>query len=76
MGVCSSSAKVDPTPSRPLNVIIIGLDNAGKTTLKTVFDGKVGASVVPTVGLSRPLVFQKEDFTVSVYDVGGQKGFR
>jgi hypothetical protein len=23
---------------RPLNVIIIGLDNAGKTTLKTVFD--------------------------------------
>ena len=70
MGSCKSkSAKVDPI-TRSIVTMICGIDNAGKTTLKTVLNDQLDASVVPTVGFSKPLTKVIDDFNTKIYDLG------
>lgn len=76
MGSCKSkSAKVNPI-NRPIVTMICGIDNAGKTTLKTVLNDQLDAFVVPTVGFSKPLNQVIDDFNTTIYDLGGGATFR
>ena len=54
---------------------IVGLANAGKSTLLNVLaDGK-SADTAPTIGLDVKLV-QRENVTMKCWDLGGQTAFR
>jgi small GTP-binding protein len=60
-------------------IIVVGLDNAGKTSLLSRFGGKLGiddlASLEPTRGVSRRQIDTK-DMNFLIWDFGGQKDHR
>ena len=64
---------------RKITLLVIGLDDAGKTTaIKSLTGAKPGPeleSVTPTVGFSRSECKYK-GFRVTFYDLGGSKAFR
>ncbi len=60
-------------------VIVIGLNNAGKTAILSKFGGKLGisdlAKLKPTKGINRQEV-KTSELTLSIWDFGGQKDYR
>ena len=55
--------------------LILGLDNAGKTTILKTFKGEIALNLPPTKGFN----FQKFDYnntTFILWDLGGQKSIR
>ncbi len=66
---------------QPIKLVIIGMENAGKTTILDVLTGKINQetnkppSMNPTKGVDRSVVlfFEKE---TKVWDFGGQESFR
>lgn len=70
-----------PLPQSSLKIALVGLGNAGKTTLKNMFFEKwtneMAKNVVPTIGveiLPKYLEFIKQN--IFILDYGGQKAFR
>uniref|UniRef100_A0A7S1CG51 ADP-ribosylation factor-like protein 13B n=1 Tax=Bicosoecida sp. CB-2014 TaxID=1486930 RepID=A0A7S1CG51_9STRA len=59
------------TENRKMTVVLIGLDNAGKTTVLADFRGDKNPYIAPTVGFSKPLEMKRGKFYVTVYDLGG-----
>jgi ADP-ribosylation factor-like protein 2 len=58
-----------------MRLLILGLDNAGKTTLLKKFSGENTDEVSPTLGFNiKTLVYQ--DFKLNCWDVGGQATIR
>jgi ADP-ribosylation factor-like protein 6 len=57
------------------NILIIGLDNAGKTTLIKKLKSKKTKSTVPTIGFSKDS-FSKKNFKFDVFDMSGQQKYR
>lgn len=65
----------------PIKLVIMGMENAGKTTIMDVLTGKINVtpnkppSMNPTKGVERStlLFFEKE---TKVWDFGGQESFR
>merc|ERR1719261_356101 len=51
-----------------MRLLILGLDNAGKTTIVKKFNGEDIEEIPPTLGY--------EQFKLSIWDVGGQKTIR
>ncbi|KJH43580.1 ADP-ribosylation factor family protein [Dictyocaulus viviparus] len=60
---------------REIRVLILGLDNAGKTTITKKFLGEDLSSVEPTLGFNIKTV-EFQGFTINFWDVGGQKSLR
>ena len=66
---------------REMRVLVLGLDNAGKTTLVAALrgdaplDGGGGADIAPTVGF-RIDTLQLGAYQLHVWDVGGQRALR
>ena len=59
-----------------LTIILIGLDNAGKTTLLYGLKNELPKSdVTPTIGF-RPSKLVSGKYTIQWFDVGGAKNFR
>lgn len=60
-------------------IIVVGLDNAGKTAILTKFGGKLGitdlASIKPTKGLARKHI-KTSTLDLFIWDFGGQETFR
>ncbi len=60
-------------------VVVIGLDNAGKTAILTKFGGKLGindlAKLKPTKGINRQQ-FKSDDLELVIWDFGGQQQYR
>ncbi|MFX1276397.1 MAG: ADP-ribosylation factor-like protein [Promethearchaeota archaeon] len=60
-------------------VVVVGLDNAGKTAILTKFGGRLGindlAKLKPTKGISRKK-FKSDDLELVVWDFGGQEQYR
>ncbi len=60
-------------------VVVVGLDNAGKTAILTKFGGRLGiselASLKPTKGVNRQFIEGKH-LDLLVWDFGGQEGYR
>ncbi|KAJ1370048.1 ADP-ribosylation factor-like protein 2 [Parelaphostrongylus tenuis] len=60
---------------REIRVLILGLDNAGKTTVTKKFLGEDLTSIEPTLGFNIMTV-EFKGFTINFWDVGGQKSLR
>jgi len=62
-------------------VIVVGLDNAGKTAILNKFGGKLGiedlATLAPTKGVDRRNIqMEDSDVELFIWDMGGQKKYR
>eukprot|EP00736_Rhodelphis_marinus_P011692 Rmarinus@m.18379 len=56
-------------------ILLLGLDNAGKTTILKALSEEEINHVVPTQGFNVKSI-QKEGFKLNVWDIGGQKSIR
>ncbi len=60
---------------KELRILILGLDNAGKTTILRKFCGDPIDTVEPTLGFNIKTL-ELNNFALNVWDVGGQKTIR
>jgi len=60
---------------KEIRILILGLDNAGKTTIVKKFNGEDINTISPTLGFNIKTLFFK-DFKLSIWDVGGQVSIR
>ncbi|KAI9905405.1 hypothetical protein PsorP6_013626 [Peronosclerospora sorghi] len=74
MGLLSILKKVKEK-EREIRVLILGLDNAGKTTILKKFMGQDITEISPTLGFEIQ-TFEYKDFKLNVWDVGGQQTIR
>lgn len=74
MGLLSILKKVKEK-ERELRILVLGLDNAGKTTVLRKFTGEDVSTVEPTLGFSIKTV-EHMGFRLNVWDVGGQRSIR
>jgi ADP-ribosylation factor-like protein 2 len=58
-----------------MRILMLGLDNAGKTTILLKFCGEDICEIPPTVGFNIKTI-AVDRFKVNVWDVGGQKSIR
>ncbi|XP_058700250.1 ADP-ribosylation factor-like protein 14 [Poecile atricapillus] len=58
------------------NILMLGLDSAGKSTLLCKFRYKDDFLTMPTIGFNVDMIEAGKDFTLTVWDVGGQKKMR
>ena len=61
--------------SRKLEVVLVGLENSGKTTLLNVLSSGQPLETVPTIGLNVKIV-TKGGITMKCWDIGGQAAYR
>nr|XP_018905918.1 PREDICTED: ADP-ribosylation factor-like protein 13B isoform X1 [Bemisia tabaci] len=62
--------KFRTTDYRNISILLIGLDNAGKTSIANGISGNLTNPVLPTVGFSSVSIKFKK-YSVTLYDVGG-----
>jgi len=60
---------------KEVRLLILGLDNAGKTTIMRKFNGEETDSIAPTLGFNIKTV-EYGGFKLSFWDVGGQQTIR
>ncbi|XP_074889283.1 ADP-ribosylation factor-like protein 14 [Buteo buteo] len=58
------------------NILILGLDYAGKSTLLYKFKYNDVFLTIPTIGFNVDMIETKKDFTLTFWDVGGQQKMR
>lgn len=58
-----------------MRILVLGLDNAGKTTIIKRLNGEDIDTVAPTLGF-KISTFNYEPYTLNIWDVGGQKSLR
>ena len=64
-----------PPVSYPLTIVILGLEQAGKTTLLRTIMGKKFEQTLTTIGMNVELISYK-GYTIQAIDIGGQQVFR
>eukprot|EP00124_Ichthyophonus_hoferi_P001417 Ihof_evm6s73 gene=Ihof_evmTU6s73 len=60
---------------REVRVLMLGLDNAGKTTIVKKFNGEDINTISPTLGFNIK-TFEFLGYKLNIWDVGGQKSLR
>ncbi|XP_075450142.1 ADP-ribosylation factor-like protein 13B isoform X2 [Ascaphus truei] len=75
MANCCSWLKRWREPVRKVTLLMVGLDNAGKTATVKGIQGESPEDVAPTVGFSKADVKQGK-FDVTMFDLGGGKRIR
>ncbi|XP_076056727.1 ADP-ribosylation factor-like protein 3 [Oratosquilla oratoria] len=75
MGLLSLLRKLKATPDRELRILLLGLDNAGKTTLLKKLASEDITHITPTQGFNIKSV-QSDGFKLNVWDIGGQRKIR
>ncbi|CAH1111239.1 unnamed protein product [Psylliodes chrysocephalus] len=60
---------------KEMRILLLGLDNAGKTTILKRFNGEPINTISPTLGFNIKTLEHK-GFKLNVWDVGGQKSLR
>ncbi|XP_014242380.1 ADP-ribosylation factor-like protein 3 isoform X2 [Cimex lectularius] len=75
MGLLSILRRLKSSPERELRLLLLGLDNAGKTTLLKKLASEDINHVTPTQGFNIKTV-QSDGFKLNVWDIGGQKKIR
>mmetsp|Transcript_14647 Transcript_14647/g.17832 ORF Transcript_14647/g.17832 Transcript_14647/m.17832 type:complete len:178 (+) Transcript_14647:181-714(+) len=61
--------------TKKLDIVVIGLENSGKTTLLSVLVHGEPVETVPTIGLNVK-VFKKGSVSMKCWDIGGQAQYR
>lgn len=75
-GLLSLLRSLYKNKEKELRILLLGLDNAGKTTiLKIMAEEKDIEQVKPTLGFNIKAV-QAAGFKLNVWDIGGQKKIR
>lgn len=62
-------------PEKELRLLLLGLDNAGKTTILKVLASEDINHVTPTAGFNIKSVIS-DGFKLNVWDIGGQRKIR
>lgn len=75
MGLLAILRKLKSSPDRELRILLLGLDNAGKTTLLKQLASEETTNITPTQGFNIKSV-QSEGFKLNVWDIGGQRKIR
>merc|ERR1712029_374725 len=75
MGLLSILRKLKSSPERELRILLLGLDNAGKTTILKSLASEDISTITPTQGFNIKSV-QSEGFKLNVWDIGGQRKIR
>ncbi len=60
---------------KDVKILLLGLDNAGKTTILKTISGESSKNVGPTKGFNVKLV-EKDCFKFTFWDLGGQESIR
>jgi ADP-ribosylation factor-like protein 2 len=60
---------------REVRLLILGLDNAGKTTILRKFSGEAIDKIEPTLGFNIKTL-EHAGYSVNFWDIGGQKSIR
>ncbi|KAN0028669.1 hypothetical protein ACTFIV_010518 [Dictyostelium citrinum] len=60
---------------KELRILMLGLDNAGKTTILKKFNGEDISTISPTLGFNIQTLMYKE-YKLNIWDIGGQKTLR
>ncbi|KAJ7374358.1 ADP-ribosylation factor-like protein 2 [Desmophyllum pertusum] len=60
---------------KEMRILMLGLDNAGKTTILKKFNGEDINAIEPTLGFNIKTLEHRE-FKLNIWDVGGQKSLR
>ncbi|GAB1602300.1 ADP-ribosylation factor-like protein 3 [Argonauta hians] len=75
MGLLSLLRKLKSQPDKELRLLLLGLDNAGKTTLLKKLASEEISHITPTQGFNIKTV-QAGGFRLNVWDIGGQRKIR
>ncbi|XP_067156287.1 ADP-ribosylation factor-like protein 3 isoform X1 [Apteryx mantelli] len=75
MGLLSILRKLKSTPDQEVRILLLGLDNAGKTTLLKQLASEDISHITPTQGFNIKSV-QSQGFKLNVWDIGGQRKIR
>ena len=75
MGLLSILRKLKSTPDRELRILLLGLDNAGKTTILKTLASEDVSHITPTQGFNIKSV-ASDGFKLNVWDIGGQRKIR
>ena len=74
MGLLSILRKLKDK-EKDVRILMLGLDNAGKTTILKKFNGEDINSISPTLGFNIKTLEHK-GYNLNIWDVGGQKSLR
>ncbi|XP_055376523.1 ADP-ribosylation factor-like protein 3 [Condylostylus longicornis] len=75
MGLLSLLRKIRSSPEKEARILLLGLDNAGKTTLLKQLANEEVTHVTPTAGFNIKSV-AADGFKLNVWDIGGQAKIR
>ncbi|XP_055350529.1 ADP-ribosylation factor-like protein 3 [Paramacrobiotus metropolitanus] len=75
MGLLAFLRKLKSTPDRDIRMLLLGLDNAGKTTMLKKLATEDVTHVTPTQGFNIKSV-QSAGFKLNIWDIGGQRKIR
>ncbi|XP_030749756.1 ADP-ribosylation factor-like protein 3 [Sitophilus oryzae] len=75
MGLLSILRKLTSNPDKELRLLLLGLDNAGKTTILKILASEEITNITPTAGFNIKSVVT-DGFKLNVWDIGGQRKIR
>ncbi|KAM5171971.1 ADP-ribosylation factor-like protein 3 [Mantella aurantiaca] len=75
MSLVEELRKVEHLNDNGVRIVLLGLDNAGKTTILTRLALEEASSITPTQGFNIKSV-QSQGLKLSVWDIGGQRSIR
>eukprot|EP01112_Ceratiomyxa_fruticulosa_P007277 TRINITY_DN1882_c0_g1_i2.p1 TRINITY_DN1882_c0_g1~~TRINITY_DN1882_c0_g1_i2.p1 ORF type:complete len:212 (+),score=47.12 TRINITY_DN1882_c0_g1_i2:82-636(+) len=74
MGLLSILRKIKQRENE-MRLLMLGLDNAGKTTIIKKFNGEDITTISPTLGFNIQTL-EYEGYKLNIWDIGGQKSLR
>ncbi|XP_056639766.1 ADP-ribosylation factor-like protein 3 [Diorhabda sublineata] len=75
VGLLAILRKLRTAPEKELRLLLLGLDNAGKTTILKTLASEDISNVTPTAGFNIKSV-NTDGFKLNVWDIGGQRKIR
>ncbi|KAG4067359.1 hypothetical protein HA402_000350 [Bradysia odoriphaga] len=75
MGLLALLRKLRSAPEKEVRILLLGLDNAGKTTILKQLASEEVTQVTPTAGFNIKSVLS-DGFKLNVWDIGGQQKIR
>jgi ADP-ribosylation factor-like protein 3 len=75
MGLLDMIRKLRGSTQKELQILVLGLDNAGKTSCLKKISHEDISHVMPTQGFNIKSIV-KDNFKLKVWDIGGQKAIR
>ncbi|XP_048816808.1 uncharacterized protein LOC125700328 isoform X1 [Lagopus muta] len=74
-GLLSVIQRLSSSPGQELRIVLLGLDNAGKTTLLKRLASEEVSTITPTQGFNVKSV-HSHGFKLNIWDIGGQRAVR